>query len=202
MNFTIRPETEKDYREVENLTREAFWDVYKPGCSEHFILHKMRSVPAFVVQLDFVALDAGELVGNIVYTKAKVVDSKNRSHEVLTLGPVGVLPSYQGKGVGSLLIEHTLKLAKEMGYKAVFLFGNPAYYSRFGFQNAETYGVQTSDGQNFDAFMALELYSGSLEGITGKLMDDPVFEVEEKAFEEYEKRFPYKEKHKTDTQLK
>ena len=202
MNIEIRLENENDYEEVENLTREAFWDVYQPGCDEHLLAKKLRKVPAFIPELDFVAELDGQIVGNILYSKATVTNETGVEHEVITFGPLSVLPSYQKAGVGSKLIKHTLELAKGMGFEAVIIFGNPAYYHRFGFENSEKYNITTADGKNFEAFMALELYEGGLQGISGSFHEDSVFCIDKAELEEFEKKFPYKEKHITDTQLR
>lgn len=202
MNINIRLETQKDFSETEVITREAFWDVYKPGCNEHLILHKLRQVPAFINELDFVAIYENRIIGNIIFSKAKVVNDNNREYEVLCMGPLSVLPSYQRKGIGSKLIKHSIICAKKLGFKAIIIFGNPNYYNCFGFVNAQKYNIRTSQGDNFDAFMALELYENSLKGIEGKYYEDPIFQVENKELEAFEKEFPYKEKHVTNTQLK
>lgn len=202
MNIEVRLENEKDYEEVENLTREAFWDVYQPGCDEHLLAHKLRKVPAFIPDLDFVAELDGQIVGNILYSKAIVTGESGEEHEVITFGPLSVLPQYQKMGVGSRLVKHTLELAKKLGFGAVIIFGNPAYYHRFGFVSAEKYQISTSDGGNFDAFMALDLYECALRGIAGKFHEDSVFHIEKKELEDFEKKFSYKEKHVTDTQFR
>lgn len=202
MNISIRLEEENDYRNVEYLTREAFWNIYKPGCVEHLIVHKIRKVPAFVQELCFVAYDNDKIVGNIIYSKAKVINSKDHEFEVLCMGPIGVLPSYQGQGIGSLLMNYSIEKAKQLGHKAIIIFGNQNYYQRFGFINAQEYGIQTSWGENFEEFMALELYDGGLNGISGKFYEDEVFKIDQDELEIFEKDFPYKEKRVTDTQLK
>ena len=202
MDIIIRPEIENDYKEVETLTREAFWDLYRPGCVEHLLAHKLRKVTAFIPELDFVAVLNKQVVGNIMYSKASVARDNGRKHQVITFGPISVMPSYQKQGIGYALIERTKKLAEKMGFKAVFIYGDPAYYHRFGFINAGDFGITTADGDNFEEFMALELYKGALKGITGKYYDDPVFQIDEAELEMFEKRFPFKEKHVTDTQLK
>ena len=202
MNTIIRLESERDYPEVENLTREAFWDLYRPGCVEHLLAHKLRKVPAFVAELDFVSEEDNRIVGNIMYSKANVIDENGNAHVVLTFGPLSVLPSHQNEGIGSALIRHSIKLAETMGYKAILIYGNPAYYHRFGFVNAETFKISTADGIYFDAFMALELHEGALAGITGKFHEDPVFQIDLIELESFEKQFPYKEKHVTETQFK
>ncbi|MBN2095388.1 MAG: N-acetyltransferase [Candidatus Aenigmarchaeota archaeon] len=201
MNIQIRLENPKDFRETEELTRDAFWDVYKPGCDEHLVLHNLRKSPTFVRGLDFVAVLNGKIIGNIVYSKAKVIGEDKSEHEVLCLGPFCVAPEMQKKGIGSKLIRQSLSKAKTLGFRGVILFGSPEYYSRFGFKNAESYHITTPDGKNFDAFMALELVEGSLKGIEGRFFADSVFEVEAKDLEEFEKSFPFREKHVTDTRI-
>jgi predicted N-acetyltransferase YhbS len=202
LTISIRLEEENDYRDVEYITREAFWNVYKPGCVEHLIVHKIRKVPAFLQELCFVACNNNKIIGNIIYSKAKVTDSKNQEFEVLCMGPIGVLPSYQGQGIGSLLMNYSIEMAKQLGHKAIIIFGNPNYYHRFGFINAQEYGIQTSWGENFEEFMALELYDGGLNNISGKFYEDEVFKINQNELEIFEKDFPYKEKRVTDTQLK
>ncbi|WP_207640953.1 GNAT family N-acetyltransferase [Clostridium lundense] len=151
--------------------------------------------------MDFIACDGEVTIGNIIYSKAKIINEDNEEFQVLCMGPLGVLSSYQGKGIGTLLIQHSINVARILGYKAIIIFGNPDYYHRFGFENAEKYNIQTSWGVNFQAFMVLELYEGSLKGISGKYYEDSVFEVDDEELNIFEKQFPYKEKHITDTQL-
>lgn len=201
MNITICPEKAKDYFETEYITREAFWDVYHPGCMEHLVLHNLRLASGFVRELDLVACDGERIVGNVVCSKAKVINEK-QEFEVLSMGPLAVLPEYQGKGIGSLLIKAAINKARELGYKGIVICGNPAYYHRFGLMNAEKFGIRTAGDENFDYFMALELAEGSLQGITGNFYEDEAFNVNEKDIEEFDKAFPYKEKHVTATQLK
>lgn len=200
-NITIRPETPKDYRETEEMVRHAFWDVYKPGCDEHFIIHKLRESPAFVKDLDLVACDGDRIVGVVICPKARIRNEQNREFTVLSL-IVSVLPAYQNKGIGSALIKKAIDEARSLGFKAIVLFGSPEYYRRFGFRNAKEYGIQTSDGENFDPFMALELDKDSLNGISGRFYEDQAYDSEKDELESFEKEFPYREKHVTDTQLK
>jgi acetyltransferase len=201
MKITIRQEEEKDYAYVENMTREAFWDVYQPGASEHFVLHKLRKSDCFIPELDFVAEHEGKIVGHVISTRAKVVDAQGEAHEILCLGPICASPEVQRQGIGSQLMEHTKNVARQMGFKAIALLGNPAYYHRFGFVNAAQFHITTHEGVNFDSFMILELTAGNLIGISGKFYEDPVFFVTEEETEEFDKAFPHKEKHVTDTQL-
>lgn len=194
VNISIRLENENDFRNVENMTREAFWNVYKPGCDEHLMIHQIRKSNAFIKELDFIACDGETIVGSVIYTKAKVINEDNEAVEVLCMGPLGVLPSYQGKGIGTMLMEHSIKVAKALDYNAVIIFGNPKYYHRFGFENAKKYNIQTSWGDNFEDFMALELYEGSLKGVSGKFYEDSAFEINKEELEIFEKQFPHKEK--------
>lgn len=189
MDIILKKEEEKDFFDVEKLTREAFWNIYRPGCYEHLVLHRLRKSEAFIPELDFVALDNNKIIGNIVYSKAKIIGSNGEEHEVLTFGPLSVLPNYQKKGVGSKLINHTMEIALNLGFKAIVIFGDPNYYKRFGFENAEKFNIHTSDGANFDAFMAKELYKGSLDGISGNFYEDQSFHVEEVEAKEFDKKF-------------
>ena len=199
MNIIIRNETDEDYRETENITREAFWDLYKPGCDEHFVLHKLRKSKSFVPELDFVALHEKNIVGNIIYSKAGILD--NEYYEVLCMGPLSVIPKYQKNGIGSQLLIHSLESAREMGFKAVVIFGNPDYYHRFGFRNAADYNITTSEGANFDAFMVLELDKDSLMNIHGRFIPDKAFYSDRNELEIFDRKFPIKEKHITSNQL-
>jgi len=197
----LRLEKEEDYFETENMTREAFWDVYKPGCNEHFMLHQLRKSPDFVPELDTVAVNEdGRIVGNIIYSRA-VVRNESGEREVLCMGPLSVLPECQKQGVGSLLLRATLEKARELGYAAVVIFGSPDYYHRFGFRNAAEYGIQTGDGQNFEAFMVAALIPERMEGISGRFFESQAFQMDPAALEEFEQKFPPKEKHKRDGQL-
>lgn len=192
MDISIRQETKDDYRIVENLIREAFWNVYKPGCDEHLIVHKIRKTNAFIKELDYVACDGYKIVGNIVYSKAKIIDENNKIFEILCMGPLGVLPSYQRKGIGTLLMKHSIESARALGFNGIVIFGNPKFYNRFGFENAKKYNIKTSWGANFDAFMALELYPKSLSDMSGNFFEDPAFETNKEELEIFEGEFPHK----------
>ena len=202
MKPIIKPATQKDFKITENLTREAFWNIYKPGCDEHLVLNKLRNSKSYVSELDLVAVFENRIVGHIISTKAKVIDSQDFENEVLCVGPVSVIPEFQKSGIGSKLIKESIKVAKELGSQGMILYGNPEYYHRFGFINAKNYGISTKDGQNFEPFMALELLKESLNNVHGKFFEDEDFTTNEKELEEFEKQFPFKEKLITDTQLK
>jgi predicted N-acetyltransferase YhbS len=201
MEIEIGPERLADNRETEELTRDAFWDVYKPGCDEHLVLHKLRNSPALVAELDLVAREGGSIVGTAVCSRAKIVGNDARESIVLSLGPISVAPREQGKGIGGRLIRESLAKAVELEYRGVFLFGNPGYYARFGFVPTRAFGVTPSTGENFDAFMGLALSAGGLVGITGKFIYDSAFEVDAKELEDFERGFPPRVKHKLPSQL-
>ena len=201
MPITIRLERPEDYRETEILTREAFWDIYKPGCDEHLVAHKLRESAAFVGELDLVACEGERIIDNIMYSRARVLGPNGDVREVLCMGPISVLPERQGQSVGRRLIEESVTRARDMGFGGIFLMGNPAYYSKFGFRKAEGFGVLASDGKSHDYFMGLELAPGRLKGLSGNFFEDDCFHIDAKEIEEFEKLFPEKEKHITSTQL-
>lgn len=194
MNIEIRPERPADYRETETITREAFWNHYSPGCYEHYLLHVMRGCPDFVPGLDLLALHEGKIVGNAVCLKNIIQGDDGQEHEVLCLGPIAVLPAYQSRGIGGKLIEQTRRLAYEQGFRAILLYGDPAYYSRRGFQAAENLGVRTADNMYAAAHQACELFAGALAGLEGRHLDHAIYNVDEAAVAEFDKNFPAKEK--------
>jgi predicted N-acetyltransferase YhbS len=202
MKILILQTTDKDFPKTENLTREAFWNIYKPGCDEHLVLHNVRNSTNYVRELDLVAVFDNEIIGHIISTKAKITDSEQYEHEILCVGPLSVFPEFQNKGIGSALLNESIKVAKELDYKGMILFGNPDYYHRFGFRNAQEYGITTKEGLNFEPFMALELQNNGLHNVKGKFIEDDAFVTQANELIEFEKLFPYKEKLVTDTQLK
>lgn len=195
MEIILRLEEERDWREVELLTRDAFWREERikelgVGCDEHYLAHTLRTAAEFVPELNFVAEVNGRLVGNVMYSKAYVRLPDGTHHEVLNFGPLSVLPEYQKQGVGSALMRHTLKTAARMGYGAVIFFGHPTYYPRFGFKEAKEFGITTYKGANYPAFMAMELIYGDLDGITGTFHESPIFAVDSEKARIYDKLFP------------
>jgi predicted N-acetyltransferase YhbS len=190
----LRLEESKDYRCVEELTREAFWNRYVPGCSEHYLIHIMRDSGSFIRDLDTVAEIDGKIVGNIVYTRAKIVGDSGNGYEVVSFGPISVLPGFQGKGIGGMLIEYTRKRAAEMGHRAILIYGDPGYYGRFGFVTAEKYGIGTPGNMYAASLQALELYDGALSGCRGRFLEDPLFDMDESAIMNFDMTFPWKER--------
>lgn len=194
LNLKLRMEKPEDHHAVELLTREAFWGFMSPTCDEHYLVHLLRSSPAFVPELDLVAEYEGELVGNVMYSKATVTDQDGKVHPVLTFGPLSVLPKFWNCGVGSALMRSSIWKAKELGYRGIVLYGHPDYYPRFGFQSAKLFNITGEDGTNRDSLMAMELSHGSLQGITGRFAEDSIFGACEEGAEEYDKQyFPHKE---------
>lgn len=196
LNIKFRLETASDHRRVEEITREAFWNVYQPGCEEHFLLHNLRKEPQFVKQLDIVATVDSTIVGNIVYAETQIVDSEDGVHKTLTFGPVSVLPEYQNRGIGSKLIKHTINLAKDMEHKAIIIFGDPLYYQRFGFAPSKQFCITNIEGKYPAAMLVLELRTDSLKDICGVYDGGNIYNIDAtgKSFEEFDNLFPTKVK--------
>jgi len=193
VEIILRLEKEKDFAIVEDLTREAFWNVYCPGADEHFLVHNLRKTNVFIKELDFVALNNNKIVGNIMYAES-TIKNNDLEYTVLTFGPVSVLPEYQNKGIGGKLINHTIKLSKEMGYKAIIIYGDPEYYKRFGFKESKEYKITNRDKKYPVALLVLELYSNALNGIEGIFDEGKAYEIDKNEAEEFDKNFIAKEK--------
>lgn len=194
MNIIIRKEQENDYKEVEIITREAFWNHHSPGCDEHYLVHIMRKSPTFVKELDYVAVYDNRIVGNIMYIETYILGDDNRKHTVLCFGPVSVLPEYQGKGIGSKLIEHTKIIAKDLGYKAILIFGDPEFYKRVGFISAEAYSIGTSWNTYAVPLLACELVTGALAECRGRFFEGEIYEIDKEKAKAFDKSFAPKEK--------
>jgi putative acetyltransferase len=201
----ITHETEKDYFEVENLTREAFWNIYQPGCSEHLVLHNLRNDVCFVPELDYVAKVQNRVVANIVYAKGTLDLDSGGKMEILLFGPVSVHPECQGKGYGNKIIRFTLNKAKEMGFPAVVITGNPEYYVRFGFESASKYGIYYAGlDRNVETpfFMIKVLDKEKIGTIQGTYHEPGCYFVDEEDLEVFDKRFSPKEKEVREGQLR
>lgn len=194
MNIVIRNETEKDYRAVEELTREAFWNLYVPGCNEHYLVHQMRNHPDFIKDLDFVAEYNGKIIGNIMYTKAWLMGENGQEIEIVSFGPLSVLPEYQRKGVGSSLINHTTKVLREKGAKGIVIYGDPHNYCKHGFKNGIDLNISDMNGENPSGMLALELEDHAFAGQKWKFRYSDVNNVNEQEAEEFDKSFDAKEK--------
>jgi predicted N-acetyltransferase YhbS len=191
----IRLEQPKDYLAVERLTLAAFktftfMDGSKPPqTDEHYLAHIMRSVPAFVPELDFVGELDGEIACNIMYTESKVARPDGFELKTLTFGPVSVKPELHGQGLGSEIIRHSIDRAKELGYGAVIIVGHPGYYPRFGFRPASDFNLTMPDGSTIEPFMALEIIDGYLGMDGGKWHEDAVYEIDQNASREWDAQF-------------
>ncbi|MHB9031824.1 MAG: GNAT family N-acetyltransferase [Anaerolineae bacterium] len=193
----LRLENEQDFGEVEQLTREAFWNHYSPGCSEHLVVHKLRSSAAFVPELDYVAIEDNRIVGSIFYSKMFFGPEHRMSEDVLAFGPISVLPAYQRRGIGRRMIACTTSKARELGYKAVLITGDSRYYNPLGFTTASRYGVHLKGIPAADEavfFMAMELEAGYLSSHPGVYDFDQSFVIDQAKVDQFDKRFPPKVK--------
>ena len=200
----IRLEEEKDYFETENLTREAFWNVYREGCFEHLIIHNLRKDKSFVKELDYCIEIDNKIIANIVYAKGKLKLENGDIREILIFGPVSVLPKYQKKGYGEKLINYTIEKAKELGFDAIVIMGNPNYYKKFGFESCSKYkiyyeGIDKNEEAPF--FMIKILNDNNIENLKGIYSDPDCYKADEKELEEFDKKFPFKIKEKTEGQI-
>ncbi len=194
MNIRIRPETEVDHPAVEALTREAFWNLYKPGCDEHYLVHVMRSHEDFLPELAFVAEVEGQTVGSILFTRSWVVNELGEKVETATFGPVCVHPAWQRQGVGTALIAHTKALAAQKGYPAILILGDPHNYCRHGFRTGKDLGVGSLDGKFPLGLLVLELRRGFFAGHQWKLQTSAVYGFDPALADAYDARFPAREK--------
>ncbi len=186
----IRKETEKDYYAVELMTQHAFWNKHHLGCDEHYLVHKLRQHEDYLPELSRIAVKDGQIIGSIMYSRAKVMEYE-KTHEVVTFGPLCVDPKWQGTGVGEHLFKETMEIARKKGVKGIIIFGEPDYYPRLGFKTCDHFGITTRDGKNFDAFMGLELYEGSFKDISGKFYESVVFDdLPKEEVEKYSENFP------------
>lgn len=203
-NITIRIEKKEEYREVENLVRESFWNVYRPGCLEHYVLNQLRKDPDFVAELDFVMLEDGKLIGQNIFMKAVIKADDGRDIPIMTMGPICIAPELKRKGYGKILLDYSLEKAAAMGCGAVCFEGNIDFYGKSGFTYASEYGIRyhgLPEGEDASFFLCKELIPGYLDGITGEYATPAGYFVDEAEAEEFDKAFPYKEKLKLPGQL-
>mgnify|MGYP002516734463 FL=1 len=203
-NLNIRLENETEYREVENLVRESFWNVYRPGCLEHFVLHELRKDPDFVPELDFVLEKDGKIIGQNMFMRAVIQSDDGREIPIMTMGPIGILPEFKRMGYGKFLLDHSLERAAELGCGALCFEGNIDFYGKSGFRPASEFGIRyhgLPEGEDASFFLCRELILGYLDGITGEYATPQGYYVDEKAAEEFDKMFPPKEKLKLPGQL-
>lgn len=203
-NIVIRLEKKEEHREVENLVRESFWNVYRPGCLEHFVLHELRNDADFVPQLDLVMLLDGRIIGQNVFVRAAIKSDGGEDLPIMTMGPICIAPEFKRQGYGKILLNYSLERAKEMGCGAVCFEGSIGFYGKSGFTYASEFGIRyhgLPEGADQSFFLCKELSAGYLEGVTGEYSTPAGYFVDEAAAEDFDKQFPPKEKLKLDEQI-
>ena len=196
-DITIRLETKEDRRAVETLMRESFWNVYRPGCYEHYVMHVLRNDPAFVKELDFVLEKDGRLIGQNMFMRTRIDADDGRAVPVLTMGPICITPELKRHGYGKRLLDATLERAAAMGFGAVLFEGNIGFYGRCGFTYARSFGIRYHDlpeGADDSFFLCRELKEGYLSGVTGVYATPEGYYVDEAEAEAFDRTFPPKEK--------
>lgn len=182
----IRNEKETDYSVVEEITRKAFYNIYVPGATEHYLVHIMRQHEEFIPELDFVIELDGRVIGNIMYTKARLIDEAGTEKEILTFGPVSIDPEYQRAGYGKLLLEHSFEQAARLGYDVIVIFGSPMNYVSRGFKSCKKYHICIENGKYPAAMMVKELTPHALDGRKWFYYDSPVMAVSEEEAQKYD----------------
>ena len=203
-NYNIRLEEKEDYREIENLIRESFWNVYRPGCSEHYVIHVLRDEPAFVKQLDFVMEQNGKLIGQNMFMKTVINADDGRDIPVLTMGPICITPELKRKGYGKKLLDYSLEKAAKLGFGAVLFEGSIGFYGKSGFDYARKFGIRyhdLPDEADDSFFLCRELIPGYLDRVTGVYRTPTGYYVDDADVEEFDKDFPPKEKLKLPGQI-
>ena len=189
-NYSIRVEEERDYSTVESLVRESFWNVYRPGCTEHYVLHHLRSNPDFIPELAFVMEADGKIIGQNVFVKAQITKNEVTAFPILTMGPICIANEYKRKGYGKILLDYSLEKAKALGYGAVCFEGNIDFYGKSGFDFASKFGIKyhgLPEGMEADFFLCKELKPGYLDGISGVYATPAAYFVAEENPEDFEK---------------
>ena len=203
-NLNIRNEKKEDYRAVENLIRESFWNVYRPGCLEHYVIHKLRDDVDFIPELSFVMELDGRLIGQNMFMKANIKADDGRDVPIMTMGPICIAPEFKGKGYGKILLDYSLERAREYGCQALCFEGNIDFYGKSGFEFASKFGIRyhgLPEGEDASFFLCKELEEGYLDGVTGEYATPKGYFVDENEAEVFDKNFPKKEKLKLPGQL-
>ena len=203
-NINIRLEKKEEYREVENMVRESFWNVYRPGCLEHYVLNQLRDDPAFVKELDFVMEKGGRLIAQNMFMRANIKADGGRDIPIMAMGPICITPELKRKGYGKIILDYSLEKAKELGCGAVCFEGNIDFYGKSGFTTADKFGIRyhgLPEGEDAPFFLCKELIPGYLDGITGEYAPPQGYFVDEAEAEAFDKEFPPKEKLKLPGQI-
>lgn len=192
----IRHETPQDYFATEHICRDAFWNLYFPGAHEHYVLHRMRKHKDFLPELSFVLEIDGQIAGGIFFTRSRIIPRSADTKPVpaVSFGPVFIAPEYHRRGLGRMLISHAIEKAKQAGHKAILTLGYPYHYSPYGFTGGKKYGISMADGKFYQGLLALPLQEHALDGISGYVQFSDVFDINPQEAEEYDKKFPPKEK--------
>ncbi|MCQ2420161.1 MAG: N-acetyltransferase [Clostridia bacterium] len=199
-DITIRPERKEDYRTVENLVRESFWNVYRPGCTEHYVLKHLRTDPDFVPELDFVMEKDGKIIGQNIFVKTALTLDDGTALPIMTMGPICIDNALKRHGYGKILLDYSLQKAAEYGCKGVCFEGNIDFYGKSGFVVASTKGIRyhgLPEGMEADFFLCKELAPGYFDGISGEYATPKGYFIAEENpedFERYDAEFPAKEK--------
>ena len=188
-NICIRNEAEADHRTVENVIRRAFWNLYVPGCAEHYVAHVMRPHGDFVPELDLVLERDGQIIGSIIYTKTRLVDEAGEEKQILTFGPVCILPESQRMGYGKMLMEASFERAQTMGYEVIVIFGDPANYVGRGFKSCRRFNVCLEGDVFPSAMLVKELVPGTLDGRRWFYHQSPAMEIDEKDAGRFDETF-------------
>ncbi len=202
--YTIRQEHQNEHRTVEHLVREAFWNFYRPGCYEHFLLHVMRKHPDFVGALNFVMEMNGEIIGQIAFVRSQIALDDGTAFPSLTMGPICIAPQYKRQGWGKKLLDFAFDRAKEMGFHAVCFEGNIDFYGKSGCVPASEHGIRyhgVPAGEDTSFFLIKILTPGCLAGKTGEYSVPTVYFVTDEDVDAFDRDFPRKEKQKLPGQL-
>lgn len=192
--LVIRNETKSDYAITEYITREAFWNIYAPGCDEHYLVHIMREHEDFIPELDLVVEWNGQIVGNIMYTKSKLIGEAGKEKRTLTFGPVSILPEFQRRGIGKRLLEYSFEKALELGYDTIVIYGNPYNYVSRGFKSCKKFNVCIENEWFPTALLVKELKPNVFDGKRWYFSDSSLYHVNNVKAQEFDKQFENKEK--------
>ena len=197
IDYIIRLERKEEHREVENLVREAFWNVYRPGCLEHYVLNQLRNDPDFVHELDFVLEKDGKIIGQNMFMHAKISADDGSEVPIMTMGPICIAPEFQKLGYGKVLLDYSIERAAALGCGALCFEGNIGFYGKSGFSYAGNFGLRyhgLPEDADASFFLCKELVPGYLDGITGVYAPPSGYFVDEQKAEDFDRQFPKKEK--------
>ncbi len=203
--YIIREEKINEREAVENLVRESFWNVYRPGAYEHYLIRVMRLDESFVNELDLVmVLEGGVIIGQCAFVRSKIDTDDGGEIPTLTLGPICIANEFKRKGYGKILLDYAFDKAQKLGYGAVLFEGNIGFYGKCGCAPASKYGIRYEglpEGKDASFFLCKILKEGYLDGITGEYSVPKVYFVSDEDVEDFDKNFEPREKLKLPGQL-